>query len=156
MKPSDASRMGEIHVFAQRTAYRGTVSDEFLFGDKMSVEKRIGYFANGSAEAYVFDDGIIKGFITLGPCKDDDKQGSFELYRIFVDPFMFGGGIGAKMAAHTEEVAAKQNYNEVCLWVLQGNKSAQGFYEKIGYVADGAVRISEYFQVPEVRYIKQV
>jgi len=156
MKASDAARMGEIHVFSQRMAYRGFVPDEFLFGEKMSVEKRIGYFANGTAEAHVFDDGIIKGFITLGPCKDEDKADSLELFRIFVDPFMFGEGIGGKLAMHFEEVAVQKGYSKICLWVLQGNANAQAFYEKIGYVADGASRISEYFGVTEVCYIKEV
>lgn len=156
MRVPDASRMGEIHVFAQRVAYRGFVSDEFLFGDKMSVQKRIGYFAEGTADAYIFDDGIIKGFITLGPCKDDDKPNTLELYRIFVDPFMFGQGIGGKLATHFEDVAKKKGHDDICLWVLQGNTNAQAFYEKLGYVADGAVRISEYFGVPEVRYVKEI
>ena len=154
-KASDAPRMAEIHIFGQRTAYRGFVSDEFLFGE-MSVEKRIGYFSSNKVEAYVFDDGIIKGFITLGPCKDGDKTGALELYRIFVDPFMFGCGIGGRLAAHFEEVAIKHGYNDICLWVLEGNIKARAFYENLGYTVDGAKRISEYFGVPEVRYIKDI
>jgi len=154
MKTSDIPRVAEIHVFGQRTAYRGFVSDDFLFG-KMTVEARIKYFESNETEGYVFDDGLIKGFITLGPCKDEDKVDTFELYRIFVDPFMFGGGVGYKLAVHFEEVAIKQGYNKVCLWVLEGNANARGFYEKLGYTMDGAKRISGYFGVPEVRYTKE-
>ena len=155
-KESDAPRMAEIHILGQRTAYRGFVPDEFLFGNIMTVERRIKYFAKGTAEAYVYDDGIIKGFITLGPCKDEDKPDSLELYRIFVDPFMFGEGIGGKLAAYFEEIAIKHGYNKICLWALEGNTNAHSFYEKLGYAADGAVRISEFFGVPELRYIKEV
>ena len=155
LEKSDVPRMAEIHVFGQRTAYRGVVSDEFLFGE-MTVEKRIKYFAETTAEVYVFDDGIIKGFITLGPCKDEGNEDSLELYRIFVDPLMSGGGIGGKLAAHFEEIAVKRGHNKICLWVLEGNTKARIFYEKLGYVPDGAKRISGYFAVPEMRYAKEV
>jgi len=154
MKTSDAPRVAEIHVFGQRAAYRGSVSDEFLFG-KMTVEDRIDYFRGSDAEGYVFDeDGIIKGFVTLGPCRDEDGAGFFELYRIFVDPFMHGGGIGRKLAAYFGELAAKRGYNKSCLWVLEGNAKARAFYEKLGYEEDGAKRTSEYFKVSEVRYVE--
>jgi len=156
MKTSDAARVAEIHVFGQRAAYRSSVSDDFLFR-KMTVADRIDYFKSSDAEGYVFDeDGIIKGFITLGLCGDEDGTGLFELYRIFVDPLMHGGGTGGKLAVYFEEVAAKQGYNKICLWVLEGNAKARAFYEKLGYAEDGAKRISEYFKVPEVRYIKEI
>jgi len=155
LEKTDVPRIAEIHVFAQRTVYRGFVPDEFLFG-KMTVHKRIEYFYENETEGHVFDDGFIKGFITLGPCKDADKPGCFELYRIFVDPLIFGQGIGGKLAAHAEKVAKEQGHNEIYLWVLEGNKNARSFYDRLGYVADGAVRISGYFGVPEVRYIKRV
>ena len=155
MKPSDVPRVAEIHVFGQRTAYRGIVSDNFLFG-KMTVEKRMEYFGSYKAEGCVYDDGIVKGFITFGPCEDEDKTGSFELYRIFVDPLMSGRGIGGKLAAHFEEVAIKRAYDEICLWVLEGNTKTRIFYEKLGYVPDGIKRLSGYFKVPEIRYIKKI
>jgi len=156
LEKSDVPRIAEIHVFAQRTVYRGVVTDDFLFG-KMTVKDRIEYFHVNEAEGYVFDEGgIIKGFITLGPCKDEDKPDSFELFRIFADPFMFGAGIGHKLAMRFEEAAASQGYSKICLWVLQGNSNARAFYEKLGWTADGAKRISQYFGVPEVRYIKEI
>ena len=151
----DVPRIAEIHIFAQRFTYRGFVSDEFLFG-KMTVEDRVEYFKHNQANGFVYDEGFIKGFITLGECEDEGKAGSLELYRIFVDPLMFGQGVGGKLARHFEEVAARQGYSEICLWVLEGNFKARAFYDKIGYMADGAKRISEYFGVPEVRYIKRI
>jgi len=38
-KVDDANRIAEIHVFGWRCAYRGIVSDEYLFG-KASVGKQ--------------------------------------------------------------------------------------------------------------------
>ena len=62
---SDVPRVAEIHVFGWRSAYRGFISDDFLF-KKMLVSKRIDVFdnsvRNNAEENYVYDDGIIKAF----------------------------------------------------------------------------------------------
>ena len=153
----DIPRVAEIHVFAQREAYRGTVPDSFLFG-KMSVATRMKYFADRlhDDEGFVFDDGFIKAFLTLGSCEDPDKPNSFEIYRIFVDHFFAKQGIGKLLASHSEAVAKKHGYNEICLWALERNTNAHAFYHKIGYRLDGSHRISGYFHVPEIRFVKQV
>ena len=45
-------------------------------------------------------------------------------------------------------------FAESVLWVLPGNVRARRFYERAGWTADGAEKISEVFgvTVPEVRY----
>ena len=78
----DRQRVAEIHVFGWRNAYRGIVSDDFLF-TKLLVSKQERHFQNAIQnnleESYVLDDGIIKGFLTIGPCRDADKPDAFEL-----------------------------------------------------------------------------
>jgi len=160
MTAQDHPRVAEIHVFCQRKAYRGFVPDEFLFG-KMNVATRLEYLATTmlgeSMKAFVFEgDSIVKAFTIMGPCEDDDNLNAYELFRIFVDPFMQGGGIGYKLAAHFEKTAAELGYKNICLWALEGNTSAADFYKKIGYHKDGAKRISGYFDVPEIRFAKRV
>jgi len=148
----DVPRVAEIHLLGQRQAYRGIVPDEMLFG-KMTIAKRIKYYDANALEGYVYDDGIIKAFTIMAPCKDADKPNYFELFRIFVDPFMHGEGLGRKMALHFEQCATRHGYDKACLWALEGNTAA-AFYEKMGYHKDGARKISGYFNVPEVRFTK--
>ncbi|MCL2574217.1 MAG: GNAT family N-acetyltransferase [Defluviitaleaceae bacterium] len=155
LEKSDIPRIAEIHIFAQRTTYRGVVPYVFLF-KKMTVGDRIEYFKHNQTNGFVYDEDFIKGFITLGRCEDEDKADSLELYRIFVDPPMQGEGVGIKLAEHFEKVATEQGYSDICLWVLEGNTNARSFYEKLGYATDGAKRISEYFKVSEVRYSKLI
>jgi len=157
MLPQDIPRVAEIHVFCQRISYRNTVPNAFLFG-KMSVATRMKYFADRlqDDEGFVYDNDFIKAFLTLGPCEDPDKPDSFEVYRIFVDHFFANQGIGKLLASHSEAVARKHGYNEICLWALECNTNAHAFYRKIGYKLDGERRISGYFNVPELRFVKQV
>ena len=160
MQASDIARVAEIHVFARRKAYRGIISDKNLFIEN-TVVKRIEYFdsilMDDDAKAYVFDDGIVKGFVTIGLCNDDDKPGSLLLRKIYIDPFMQGCGIGTQLADYCEKVAGQMGINEICLWVLEKNLSARGFYEKLGYLSDGAKRYFENGSCPtQLRYCKGV
>ena len=143
---SDIPRIAEIHVFGWRSSYKRIVSDEILF-NKMQVSKKIPIFEKvlneNAAENYVFDDGIIKAFMTIGACRDDDKSGAYELWGIYVEPHMKRDGIGTTMAEHCEKRAIKQGYSEICLWVLEENHSARNFYEKLGYSTDGTSKYLE-------------
>ena len=84
MELSDVSRVAEIHVYGWRIAYRGVISDDYLFRN-MLVSTRMSYFENAiqtnAEESYVFDDGVIKAFLTIGTCRDIDKPESFELWE---------------------------------------------------------------------------
>ena len=156
---SDVPRVAEIHVFGWRSAYRGIVSDDFLF-NKMLVSKRINSFENAirnqTEENYVFDDGIIKAILTIGICRDADKIKSFELWGIYVDPFMKRQGIGSLMVEYCEKTAIKRDYNEVCLWVLEKNADARLFYEKLRYYPDGTKKYIDFLAATEIRYSKNL
>ena len=58
----------------------------------MGVAKSAEVFADGLCsnifESYVYDDGLIKGFMTIGKCRDEGKADFFELWGIYIDPFM--------------------------------------------------------------------
>jgi len=159
MELSDVNRAAEIHVFGWRSAYRGIVSDSFLFNE-MLVSKRIGGFynavCNNTEESYVYDDGIIKAILTIGPCRDIDKLNSFELWGIYVDPFMKRQGIGSVLVRYCEEKAIERRFNEVCLWVLEKNASAREFYKKLGYSPDGSKKFINMLSVSEIRYTKNL
>ncbi len=111
---------------------------------------------NCTEESYVFDDGIIKAILTIGVCRDDDKSNSFELWGIYVDPFMKRQGVGSKMVQFCEEKAIERGFKEICLWVLEQNMSARMFYEKLGYLPDGNNKFIESLSVIEMRYSKRL
>ena len=159
MQPSDVPRVAEIRVFGWRCAYRGIISDEYLFKTLLvsdRIEKINSDLIGKEDRRYVYDDGIIKAFLSIGPCGDEDKPGVFELYAIYVDPCLQGQGVGAALAVHCEAEAAKRGYKEICLWTFEKNVSARAFYEKLGYKLDGATQIVEPFGATGVRYHKYI
>jgi len=164
MQISDIPRVAEIHVFGWRCAYRGIVSDEHLF-NVMSVAKRMERFESyicdkesvwSGSDNYVYDDGIIKAFLTVGPCRDEDKLSAFELGGVYVDPCLQGQGVGTALALYCEKIAIKHGYNEICLWTFEKNAAARAFYEKLGYTLDGATQIVEPYGAVGVRYHKNI
>ena len=160
MQASDIPRVAEIHVFGWRCAYRGILSDEHMFNTRLvstQIAKLEERFKNGEESGrFVYDDGIIKAFLYMGPCRDADKPEAFELGAIYVDPCMKGQGIGTAMAEYCEKTAAQGSYKEVCLWTFEKNAPARAFYEKLGYVLDGATKIIEPYDATGVRYCKSI
>ncbi|MCL2571273.1 MAG: GNAT family N-acetyltransferase [Defluviitaleaceae bacterium] len=161
MTVSDIPRVAEIHVFGWRCAYRGFVSDEHLFNN-MQVSKRIERFTqhlndkDNTLDSYVFDDGIIKAFLTIGPCRDEDKPSAFELCGLYVDPCFQGEGVGTKLALYCEKIAAERGFKEVILWTFEQNPVSRAFYEKLDYKLDGATMIVESVGAQGVRYSKNI
>ena len=116
MKISDVPRVAEINVLGWRNAYRNIISDDFLFSKMMvhkSIERALNNFDDGKSESYVYDDGIIKGFLKMGFSEDNDEAGSFEVWALYVDPFMQRQGIGVAMMDFCEKTACKRGgYNK--------------------------------------------
>ena len=156
METADIPRAAEIHVFGWRCAYRGIIMDEVLFKDRTvakSMERFAEYINNPASEDYVYDDGLIKAFMTIGACRDEDKPNSFELWGIYVEPLMKGLGIGSKMVAFCEKRARERGYNEITLWVLEKNEESRKFYEKMGFAPDGKKNPKDPW---EIRYVKKL
>ncbi|MCL2592792.1 MAG: GNAT family N-acetyltransferase [Defluviitaleaceae bacterium] len=157
MELADIPRIAEIHVFGWRSAYRGIISDEHLF-TKLLVSKRITafekYIVSETSDTYVFDDGIIKAFLTIGKSTDEDTLNSFEVWGIYVDPFFKREGIGQKSIYFFEKIAIEQGFSKVCLWTLQKNTNARSFYEKLGYLPDGKSKFLEDISAIQIRYAK--
>ena len=158
MKLSDVPRVAEIHIFGWRSAFRGIVPDEVLFG-RMSVQRSMERFedsfaADNSHDTYVYDDGIIKGWTSAGPCRDEDEPQAFEIGAIYIEPCMKDSGIGTKLVIFCEEIAAQRGYSKICIWTLENNALARAFYEKLGYVHDGAKKYMDNLYANSVRYKK--
>jgi len=87
---SDAKILGKIHVNSWKAAYKGIVPDEIL--DNMTVENRQKYFEKALTEgleetAIVFNDNEPVGMITIGNCRDTDKDSTYgEIWGIYLLP----------------------------------------------------------------------
>ena len=155
---SDSPRLAEIHVFGWRCAYKDFISMEFLI-NKHTVKKREEKFNeylsdnNDYGKTYVFEENnIVKAFMTIGNCRDDDKNDeTFELQGIYVDPLFQRQKIGTHFVDYCIKEAHIQNKKEIVLWVFEKNHESVKFYEKMGFNKDGKCKIMENFNESVIR-----
>ena len=156
----DAPAIAQVHVIAWQAAYRGLLPATLL--DNLTVEGRIQEWneilslGGGYILVCTNADRII-GFAGCGECRDYDLSDgrTGELYAIYLEPSFWGQGYGAALLKAALTLLQQDDYRLVTLWVLEGNHPARGFYEHVGFVADGGRKIEALpggIEVCELRY----
>jgi GNAT superfamily N-acetyltransferase len=161
--PADAEAMARVHVASWQFAYRGMLDDELLDGldwrDRRKFWTRILRRPTipESANYVIEDDGRIVGFASVGPCRDEDRSdlAQWELYALYLEPAVIGGGLGAAITDHAfANIPA--HVDDLSLWVIAANDRARKFYERIGFTLDGHDQYTQIGEqdVYEVRYVR--
>jgi GNAT superfamily N-acetyltransferase len=156
----DAEAIAKVQVESWRAAYRGLMPDELLDGldtaNRAAAIWRQVCNGAGWATLVVEDGGAVLGFCHVCPARDADLNSrvTAELTAIYVDPIVWGRGCGRLLCERAVAEARQRGATSMALWVLEGNDAARGFYERLGFLADGAKKTDEGSRLPEVRYVK--
>lgn len=123
-----------VHYQAWNEAYTGLIDQKHL--DNRSVEKCMEKAFDHPENTLVAKDGDkVVGFVCYGESRDGDLPDAGEVYALYVLRAYQGQKVGYRlMNAAVEQLDGK---NKVALWVLKNNLSAQRFYERYGFRADG-------------------
>ena len=125
----DLSRIAEILVFNYRLFFYPIFkSDEYYF-EELSVPSLMKEFESALDSLYVYDDGVVKGFIKI--------EGTY-IARLFVEPVLQNGSIGSRLL----EYAMKEHHADH-LWALEKNTKAIRFYERHGFTATGEKKLED-------------
>jgi len=89
-------------------------------------------------------DGAVGGFVSAGPSRDRDLEGEGEIYAIYVQPELWGRGIGRALIDAAEQELRELGFAEAGLWVLEDNTRARRFYERRGWRENGESRVVEF------------
>lgn len=130
--PADTARVAEIEIFNYRlNFYPIFQNDWFYFKEKQVPQEMKRYETEEGLlnNTYVYDDGVVKGFIQIDGTK---------VAKLFVEPVLQSQGIGAKLLDYA--VAEKQVTH---LWALEKNVKAIRFYERHGFHATGEKKLEE-------------
>lgn len=141
----DADALAGLHVRTWQAAYRGILSDTFL--DGLSVVERLDWWTGRLtripsrwAVEVVEHEAEVAGFVSTGTTDDRDEPHWGELYALYVEPSLWGRGLGTALLEGAERTLLRNRFSDALLWVLRGNERARGFYETAGWVADGAAK----------------
>ena len=128
-------------------AYPGLVSREYL--DKLTLERcEKMAFSRTDGILIARDGDRVVGFVGYGD-RGKDAPGVGEIFALYVLSEYYGTGLGRRlMEAGLERL---RDYPRVCLWVLKENARAIRFYEKCGFLPDGAEMVSPNIGAAEIR-----
>jgi putative acetyltransferase len=125
----DLARIAEILIFNYRLYFYPIFqSDEYYF-DELQVPSLMKEFESQIDSLYVYDDGVVKGFIKI--------EGTY-IARLFVEPVLQNASIGSKLL----EYAVKEHHADH-LWALEKNVKAIRFYNRHGFEATGEKKLEE-------------
>ena len=126
---SDLIRIAEIEVFNYRLNFYPIFKSDRYYFEEMQVPNRIEAYREVLHELYVYDDGVVKGFV---------RAGDREIKKLFVEPVLQGNGIGQKLLCY-----AVENCEASFLWALEKNTRAIAFYQRNGFVLTEDKRYEE-------------
>jgi ribosomal protein S18 acetylase RimI-like enzyme len=154
VRHEDVRALAEVHARTWEEAYRGLVPDEIIQARSIEERERIWHemLDRGDSVHFVGEvNGVVAGFVSVGPAREPDRLLSGELYAIYVREAQWGSGLAVELILAGEQALRELGYSHATLWVLRDNPRARAFYEKQGWRSDG----SEKDFVPgviEVRY----
>lgn len=119
---ADAARLAEIEIFNYRLNFYPIFKSDWFYFEEKQVPKGMQRYEEEKGlleNTFVYDDGVVKGFIQMDGSK---------VAKLFVEPVLQGNGIGAKLL----EFAIKEK-SVTHLWALEKNVKAIRFYERNGF-----------------------
>ncbi|MFT4235861.1 MAG: GNAT family N-acetyltransferase [Microbacterium sp.] len=144
----DAHAIAVIHVRGWQTGYAGLMPQDFL--DALSIEQReegwrsILSSGEGASHQLVAErDGDVIGMASAGHARDEDAEDRGELWGIYVHPDVYSTGAGHALITAVEDALRADGFTSASLWVLEGNHRATDFYERHGWLEDGARKVDE-------------
>ncbi len=130
-RKEDLSRIAEIFVFNNRINYFPIFQDVgYSFGELQVVSVIDRYFSRDEVlrDIYVYDDGLVKGFLLL--------EGT-EISKLYVEPCFQSQHIGQALIRFAIDRGAE------LVWALEKNTRAIAFYARHGFRPTGEKKLEE-------------
>ncbi len=126
---NDLSRIAEIQIFNYRLFFYPIFKSDDYYFNELRVPALMQEYESSLDSLYVYDDGVVKGFIKI--------EGTY-IARLFVEPVLQNASIGSQLL----EYAIKE-HNADHLWTLEKNAKAIRFYERHGFSVTGEKKPEE-------------
>jgi ribosomal protein S18 acetylase RimI-like enzyme len=129
-KQGDVQAIAQIAAAGWRHTYRRLVSPEATedtLGQWYSTETMLARLTGPPLHVAEIA-GKVVGYVQHGPVGDS----VYEVYAIYIDPTMFGKGIGWALWRQVERDARDGGNSAIELWVLEGNRLGVDRYNRQG------------------------
>jgi len=115
----DLSRIAEMVVFNYRMNFYPIFRNDYFYFNELTVSALAEQYKNEIATMWVYDDGVVKGFV----CAEGG-----EIKKLFVEPVLQGKGIGSILLNYVMSERGART-----LWALEKNVRAVSFYKRHGF-----------------------
>lgn len=156
---SDAKEIAKVQVLTWQSTYRGHIPDSYL--QNLDIEqsaknwaKRIESPVQDSQTIVAVFDGVVVGYIGVGPNRDLDAPKTGEVYTIYVYSSHQSMGIGSELVREGIEFLKSKFFDDATLWVFNQNAGAIRYYESHGWKPTGKSKLDKLgeFELLEIQY----
>ena len=125
----DLTRIAEMEVFNYRLHFYPIFRSDWFYFEELQVPKVARRYESALDSLWVFDDGVVKGFIQVQ---------NTEVKKLFVEPALQGQSVGAKLLEF-----AVAELDARWLWALEKNIRTIAFYQCHGFRPTGEKKLEE-------------
>ena len=128
----DRNKISSVYEQSWKTAYRGIIPDDYL--DSIPAGRWAAKVDTASWHTLVcLEDGQIIGTSSFSSSRFEVFKDYGEIISIYLLPEYVGKGYGRQLMERVLSELRKAGYAKAFLWVLEENKNARAFYEKMGF-----------------------
>ena len=152
----DLFAVSRVYEESWRRAYRGLLPQACL--DGIPAGKWVPYLEQAGQESLLLLDGEkIVGTASCCASRLPELSGWGEIVSLYLLPEYWGKGCGRLLFSALAEQLAAMGYQDLCLWVLEGNRRARAFYERMGFHPSGTCVDDEIGGMPvrEMQYRRE-
>lgn len=153
---SDVAEIAALHVGIWQEAYAGIMDAaylEALDSTEWAGLWRVRLLSGLYQDSWVATDAeaghAIVGFVAVGVARDHPPVADNELYVLNASAAVRGSGVSALLL---EKVLGR---GSMSLWVVEENPRAVAFYERRGFVRDGARMWDPHARTHDVRMVRR-
>lgn len=136
MTESDLAEVGALYAESWKRGYKKLLPQEYLDGITADWYKaRIDFLDEGSF--VILDGEKIAAHCHARPAAEPQMRGWGEIHTMYALPQFWGKGHAGELLHYAASWLYERGFDDVYLYVLDGNKRAERFYAKHGFRANG-------------------
>lgn len=133
MLGSDVPHVKELYAAAWKEGYKGLLPQKYL--DELTPEKMKAIIDEGSFVA--LDGDTIAAHCHARLASEPEWRGWGEIHTMYTHPDYWRQGFGTAVFQYAEKWLYEQGFDEVYLFVLEGNSRAESFYKSQDFFPNG-------------------
>jgi ribosomal protein S18 acetylase RimI-like enzyme len=143
-EPADARMLCDLHRLTWEATYRDHAGEPWhrqqLTAHALRDWEEIirTQIASGGGVLIAKRGETVVGFCQFGPAEGENSNRTGHVHRLYVLPAQQRSGVGRSLLSASVERLRQTGVHAETLWMLESDRRARAFYERMGWKPDGA------------------